>query len=84
MQKLMRLSEIRQLPVGSIKWKSAISKYVSMTLTPNQDDEFKKTGTLIVPYMAYYCIDEKNYRCFVKLVDNVSVDQYDVTYEEIP
>lgn len=84
MLKLMHLSEIHQSPVGSFKWKSAICKYVSMTLTFNQADEFKKNGILIVPYMARYCADEKNYRCCVKLVIDVPIDQYDVMYEEMP
>jgi len=79
MLKLMRLGEIHKLPVGSDIWKKAIYKYALITLSNEQENELRTTGTLNMTINIGQCSDYKSYICNIKLCSDNSSQ---VTYKE--
>ena len=84
MMKLIKLHEIRTLPVGSAQWELSVKKFALMSLTHDEEHDLKSKGLIIKQLHIGSCNDRKMYKCLVKLVILGSTENTELTYEEIP
>ena len=83
MLKLIRLSEIHQLPIGTIEWKKAVYKYAMLSLSEEQVKELITQGTVTIEVNVGQCSDHKCYNCDVTITKVGNTTSNRIVYHEI-